>query len=119
MKDTIDRLLPSIIREAVRATHAQASNPAPTGDPTPVGGLAPAGDLVPDGNLAPQPSTAAVQQASLQATNQLTGEPSAQASKANSPMLPLVLHLTKEIKSKIVGNMYVEFSQLLSRDLKQ
>ena len=67
VKDTIGRLLPSIISEAVRATRAQASDPAPTGDPspmgdsTPVGGLAPAGDLVPAGNLAPQPSTAAVQ----------------------------------------------------------
>ena len=123
VKDTISRLLPSINSEAVRATRAQASDPAPTGDPsplgdsTPVGGLALAGDLVPAGNLAPQSSTAAVQQASLQATNQLTGDLSAQASKANSPALPLDLHLTKEIKAKIVGNIYVEVSQLLSRDL--
>ena len=85
VKDTIGRLLPSIISEAVRATRAQACDPAPTGDPspigdsTPVGGLAPAGDLVLAGDLAPQPSTAAVQQASLQATHQLAGEPSVNA----------------------------------------
>ena len=106
VKDTIGRPLLSIISEAVRATRAQASDPAPTGyrspigDLAPVGGLALDGDLVPAGNLAPQPSTASVQQASLQATNQLTGEPSAQASKVNSPAPPLDLQLTKEIKAK-------------------
>ena len=83
-----------------------------------MGGLALAGDLVPASNLVQQPSIAAVQQASLQATNQLTGEQSAQTTKVNSPSLPLDLQLTKEIKAKIVGNIYVEFSQLLSRDFK-
>ena len=34
-------------------------------------------------------------------------------------MLPLDLHLMKEIKAKMVGNIYVEFSQLISRDLKE